>query len=70
MLRPAHALLVLSDWQEFAAIDLDRLRSALRHPIVIDGRNLFDPEVMSGKGFTYFSVGRPSLATGVKAVKL
>ncbi len=66
----AHAVLVLSDWQEFAAIDLDRLREALRHPIVIDGRNLFDPEVMSGKGFTYFSVGRPSLATGVKAVKL
>jgi UDPglucose 6-dehydrogenase len=66
----AHAVLVLSDWQEFAAIDLDRLRAALRHPIVIDGRNLFDPEVMSGKGFTYFSVGRPSLSTGVKAVKL
>lgn len=66
----AHAVLVLTDWQEFAAIDLDRLRSSLRHPIVIDGRNLFDPEVMSGKGFTYFSVGRPSLAAGVKAVKI
>lgn len=65
----AHALLVLSDWQEFAAIDLDRLRKTLRHPIVIDGRNLFDPETMQARGFTYFSVGRPSAGTSVKAVQ-
>ena len=65
--KDAHAALFLSDWQEFAAVDLDKLRQALRHPIVIDGRNLFDPELMSGKGFTYVSVGRPSLAAGVKA---
>ncbi|MFZ0663037.1 MAG: UDP-glucose/GDP-mannose dehydrogenase family protein [Acidobacteriaceae bacterium] len=67
--RDAHAALILSDWQEFAAIDLDRLRESLRHPIVIDGRNLFDPAVMTSKGFTYFSVGRPSLATDVNAVR-
>jgi UDPglucose 6-dehydrogenase len=67
--QDAHAALVLSDWQEFAAVDLDRLRESLRHPIVIDGRNLFDPTVMTGKGFTYFSVGRPSLTTDVIAVK-
>lgn len=65
----AHAALVMTDWQEFATIDLDRLRRALRHPIVIDGRNLFDPEVMLDKGFTYFSVGRPHPATGVKTLK-
>jgi UDPglucose 6-dehydrogenase len=65
----AHAVLVLTDWQEFAAIDLDRLRNALRHPIVIDGRNLFDPQLMLDKGFTYFSVGRPYPSTGVKTVK-
>jgi len=65
--KGAHAALFLSDWQEFASVDLDRLRQELRHPIVIDGRNLFDPELMSGKGFTYVSVGRPSLAAGVKA---
>lgn len=68
--RGAHAALVLSDWQEFATVDLGRLREELRHPIVIDGRNLFDPAVMSAKGFTYFSVGRPSLAASVRAVKL
>jgi UDPglucose 6-dehydrogenase len=67
--QDAHAALVLSDWQEFSAIDLDRLRKALRHPIVIDGRNLFDPELMHEKGFTYFSVGRPQSAASVKALK-
>ncbi|HTW48988.1 MAG TPA: UDP-glucose/GDP-mannose dehydrogenase family protein [Acidobacteriaceae bacterium] len=65
----AHAVVILSDWQEFAAIDLDRLRGVLRHPIVIDGRNLFDPRLMLSKGFTYFSVGRPYPAVGAKTLK-
>ncbi|MGH9587244.1 MAG: UDP-glucose dehydrogenase family protein [Acidobacteriaceae bacterium] len=67
--RDANAVLILSDWREFSAIDLDRLRVSLHHPIVIDGRNMFDPAVMSEKGFTYFSVGRPSLAAGVSPAK-
>ncbi|HEX5235706.1 MAG TPA: UDP-glucose/GDP-mannose dehydrogenase family protein [Silvibacterium sp.] len=67
--QDAHAVLVLSDWQEFAAVDLERLRHALRHPIVIDGRNIFDPETMHDKGFTYFSVGRPHPAPSARALK-
>jgi UDPglucose 6-dehydrogenase len=67
--QDAHAALILSDWQEFAAIDLGRLRRRLRHPIVIDGRNLFDPQLMQDNGFTYFSVGRPHPAPGVKTAK-
>lgn len=67
--QDAHAALILSDWQEFASVDLDRLRKALRHPIVIDGRNLFDPETMSNKGFSYFSVGRPAPAVGARTLK-
>jgi len=55
----ADALLVLTDWPEFAALDLKQLRVKLRYPIVIDGRNLFDPLVMSDHGFTYLSIGRP-----------
>ena len=55
----ADALLILTDWEEFAALDLDRLRNCLKYPIVIDGRNLYRPETMSEKGFIYFSVGRP-----------
>ena len=56
--RDADALLVLTDWEEFRAIDLDRLRELLRYPIVIDGRNLFSPATMAEHGFTYTSVGR------------
>lgn len=54
----ADALLILTEWEEFANLDLDRLRGELKYPIVIDGRNLYDPDVMAAQGFTYFSVGR------------
>ena len=54
----ADALLILTDWQEFAELDLNRLNQALRYPIVIDGRNLYDPAAMVKSGFTYASVGR------------
>jgi len=57
--QDADALLILNDWQEFAELDLDRLHYTLRYPIVIDGRNLYDPATMLRKGFTYLSVGRP-----------
>jgi UDPglucose 6-dehydrogenase len=57
----ADALLILSDWQDFAELDLDRLHYTLRYPIVIDGRNLYDPQEMLDKGFTYLSVGRPAM---------
>jgi UDPglucose 6-dehydrogenase len=54
----ADALLILTEWEEFAALDLKRLHAELKYPIVIDGRNLYDPEVMAANGFTYYSVGR------------
>lgn len=54
----ADALLILTEWEEFANLDLMRLREELRYPIVIDGRNLYDPEVMAAQGFSYFSIGR------------
>lgn len=55
----ADAVLILTEWEEFATLDLTRLRSAVKYPIVIDGRNLYDPTVMTAHGFTYYSVGRP-----------
>jgi UDPglucose 6-dehydrogenase len=54
------ALLILTDWSEFATLDLTRLNKILRYPIVIDGRNLYDPQLMVEHGFTYLSVGRPA----------
>jgi len=59
----ADALLILTEWEEFAALDLTRLRKLLKYPIVIDGRNLYDPAVMAAQGFTYYSVGRPAALT-------
>jgi UDPglucose 6-dehydrogenase len=56
----ADAVLILTDWQEFATMDLVRLNQAVRFPIVIDGRNLYRPQTMNGHGFTYVSVGRPA----------
>ena len=58
----ADALLILTEWEEFALLDLERLRGALKYPIVIDGRNLYDPQVMATNGFTYYSVGRPTIS--------
>ena len=58
----ADALLVLTDWEEFASLDLERLREQLRYPIVIDGRNMYKPERMAALGFHYYSVGRPLAA--------
>jgi len=54
----ADALLILTEWDEFASLDLDRLHAELKYPIVIDGRNLYDPQLMSSRGFTYHSIGR------------
>jgi UDPglucose 6-dehydrogenase len=54
----ADGLLILTEWEEFANLDLGRLRRELKYPIVIDGRNLYDPDLMAAQGFTYYSVGR------------
>jgi UDPglucose 6-dehydrogenase len=56
----ADALLILTDWREFAALDLHKLNATMRYPIVIDGRNMYDPHSMIEHGFTYMSVGRPA----------
>src|SRR6516164_8863398 len=60
----ADALLILTEWEEFANLDLARIRQELKYPIVIDGRNLYDPEVMAAQGFTYYSVGREAAHPG------
>jgi UDPglucose 6-dehydrogenase len=64
----ADALLILTEWEEFADLDLDRLRKQLKYPIVIDGRNLYDPDEMAAQGFTYYSVGRTA-ATPAAPIK-
>ena len=52
------ALVIATEWDEFKKLDLDRARKALTHPILFDGRNLFDPAEMERLGFIYKSIGR------------
>lgn len=67
--RDKDALLILTDWQEFAELDLDRLHASLRYPIILDGRNLYDPEYLAASGFTYLSVGRQDAPASRKVHK-
>ncbi len=64
----ADALLILTEWEEFATLDLDRVYRQLKYPIVVDGRNLYSPEIMAAHGFTYYSVGRQTAAPESSAV--
>jgi UDPglucose 6-dehydrogenase len=59
----ADALLLLTEWEEFATLDLPRVRAQLKYPIIIDGRNLYHPDTMKAHGFTYYSVGRQTTAS-------
>jgi UDPglucose 6-dehydrogenase len=56
--RDANAAVILTDWDEFRRLDLSRLRSLMRTPIIVDGRNLFEPAQMQAAGFEYYSLGR------------
>ena len=63
-LAGADALVIVTEWKEFRTPDLDHMRAALKHPLVFDGRNLYDPETIAGFGLEYHSVGRaPSVPT-------
>ena len=52
------ALIIATEWPQFKKLDLDRVRKSLMHPIIFDGRNLFNPEEMERLGFLYKSIGR------------
>jgi UDPglucose 6-dehydrogenase len=64
--KQADAVLVLTNWDEFAIMDLRKLRSVMRDPLVIDGRNLYSPEEMADLGFTYISMGRPPVGVSAR----
>ena len=57
-LEGADALIVVTDWNEYRHPDFDRIKSTLRNPVVVDGRNLYDAQKMRALGFTYSSIGR------------
>ncbi|MBK5260154.1 MAG: UDP-glucose/GDP-mannose dehydrogenase family protein [Thermoanaerobaculia bacterium] len=56
----ADILVIATEWNEFRALNLGRIRKALRQPVVVDLRNVYDPQRMKSEGFNYTSVGRAS----------
>ena len=60
-LEDADALLICTEWNEFRRPDFTRMQEAMSHPLIIDGRNLYDPQQMASLGFRYESIGRPSV---------
>jgi len=61
----ADVLLILTEWDQFRALDLDRVKSLMTAPLVVDLRNIYRPAEMSERGFRYISVGRASVPAGL-----
>lgn len=60
----ADALVIVTEWNEFRKLELDRLKTLLHQPLVIDLRNLYEPGKMAAAGFRYVSIGRPEARPG------
>ena len=57
-LQGADALTIITEWQEFRSPDLMQIKETLRDPVIVDGRNLYNPNLMKDLGFTYYAIGR------------
>ncbi len=57
--KGSHAILILTEWDEFKNIDFEKLKSLVEVPIIVDGRNVFKKEDVAKKGFSYYPVGKP-----------
>jgi UDPglucose 6-dehydrogenase len=60
-IRDAHCVVLCTEWADFKVLDLERVKEEMIYPVVVDGRNLFDPVDMAERGFTYYPAGRPAL---------
>src|SRR5690606_36473444 len=58
-MEDADVLLILTEWNQFRALDLARVKQLLRRPAIVDLRNIYNPEDMEAAGFAYYSIGRP-----------
>ena len=57
-LEGAEGLLIFTEWGEFRQPDWQKMKNLLRHPVIFDGRNLYDPQILAQEGFDYLSIGR------------
>ena len=63
-LEDADGLIIMTEWNEFRSPDFQSLRAIMKHPVIFDGRNLYDPELLDQLGFAYYSIGRPPVCGG------
>jgi UDPglucose 6-dehydrogenase len=59
----ADVLALATEWQEFRSPDFDQLKSLLKHPVIFDGRNVYNPELLARLGFSYYGIGRTVLCS-------
>jgi UDPglucose 6-dehydrogenase len=57
-LQGADALIIVTEWKEFRSPDFEALKATLNHPVIFDGRNLYDPKMVRSLGIEYFAIGR------------
>jgi len=62
--QAADALVIVTEWEQFRALDLERLQRTMKRPVIIDLRNVYPPDEMAKHGFVYDSVGRPPITPG------
>ena len=67
-LEGADALAIVTEWQEFRSPDFDEIKRALRDPVIFDGRNLYDPAILSMHGLTYHAIGRSNVRSNENQV--
>jgi len=65
----ADAVVIITEWNEFRALDLERTKALLKAPVMVDLRNIYDYDQMARYGFDYYCVGRPHLAAGTNAAE-
>jgi len=58
-LQDADALLIVTEWKEFRSPDFDAVKAALKHPVIVDGRNMYPPALPRAAGLEYHAIGRP-----------
>ncbi len=62
--KDAEAVVIITEWNEFRALDLDRMKEFMATPVMVDLRNIYNPDEMAGAGFKYSCVGRPYAGSG------
>jgi UDPglucose 6-dehydrogenase len=66
-LEGADALAIITEWQEFRSPNFDGITDALTDPVIFDGRNIYDPEMLKLHGITYYAIGRSSVSEAASA---